>query len=388
MAVFYGSRFDETSGEEVTTGDLDGDRYPELVIGALTARSPDPAGEVQAGRAYILYGAKNLRGAAVDAADLRPESLPPGVHVSQVHGLERFQILGDTLASGDLNRDGFDDLAVGIPRANVDTAEGAGRVAVIFGRAERLPENHYPDLGPPEGSALMAYIRGANTNDMLSYSMEVRDYDDDGYDDVFTNAMGGDGKGNVFFDAGEAYVVSGFHLSGEKVSLASIDPPSGPTGAPVAVTLRGRGFTRAADTQVFVEGKEAANVKVIGESAATAELPPWDMPVPVKVELRNRHGAALLEGGFRYTGEAFFIRGDANDNGELDIGDAIYTLYYLYLGGPGGCSDRLDADDSGEVDMSDPLRTLYFLFIGGTPPPEPPYPEKGQDLTPDKLGCP
>ena len=37
------------------------------------------------------------------------------------------------LASGDFNRDGYDDLAIGTPTETVSTTAGAGVVNVIFG---------------------------------------------------------------------------------------------------------------------------------------------------------------------------------------------------------------------------------------------------------------
>ncbi|MBI4606255.1 MAG: hypothetical protein HY721_30180, partial [Planctomycetes bacterium] len=45
-----------------------------------------------------------------------------------------------------------------------------------------------------------------------------------------------------------------------------------------------------------------------------------------------------------------------------------------------------DADDSGTLEITDAIRLLLHLFAGGPAPPEP-YPEAGEDLTPDGLTC-
>src|SRR2546425_13266827 len=80
--------------------------------------------------------------------------------------------------------------------------------------------------------------------------------------------------------------------------------------------------------------------------------------------------SALLahEGGpiFSPEGEGgFFIRGDSDQNGEVDISDAIGTLAFLFLGGDlPYCLDALDANDDGSLDVTDVIATLAFLFLG------------------------
>jgi hypothetical protein len=83
----------------------------------------------------------------------------------------------------------------------------------------------------------------------------------------------------------------------------------------------------------------------------------------------------------------FFIRGDSNTDGSVDLADAVTTLGYLFLGNRAPtCIDAADANDDGMLDVSDSISTLLFLFRGGDAPP-PPYPDVGKDLTVDKLDC-
>jgi hypothetical protein len=83
-----------------------------------------------------------------------------------------------------------------------------------------------------------------------------------------------------------------------------------------------------------------------------------------------------------------FIRGDSNDDGKVDIVDAIKDLDFLFGGGdPPPCMDASDANDDGEVDITDAIAKLLWLF-GGGPPPKPPFPRCFIDPTPyDGLDC-
>ncbi len=85
--------------------------------------------------------------------------------------------------------------------------------------------------------------------------------------------------------------------------------------------------------------------------------------------------------------EPTFLRGDANFDLAVNISDAIFSLSYLFLGGPApSCDDAADADDSGKLALTDAVFTLSFLFRGGARPLPPPYPERGRDARADELG--
>ena len=86
-------------------------------------------------------------------------------------------------------------------------------------------------------------------------------------------------------------------------------------------------------------------------------------------------------------GGADFVRGDANDDGAIDITDGVFTLNWLFAGGSEpGCLSAADANDNGQVDLSDAVYTLGFLFMGGRAPADP-FPDCGEDPTADELGC-
>jgi hypothetical protein len=88
-------------------------------------------------------------------------------------------------------------------------------------------------------------------------------------------------------------------------------------------------------------------------------------------------------------GSTPFRRGDANGDGnDLDLGDAVYILQYLFANGSAPpCLDAADAnDDNKAIDVSDGVYVLQYLFAGGPLLP-PPFPDCGFDKTEDELGC-
>lgn len=80
-----------------------------------------------------------------------------------------------------------------------------------------------------------------------------------------------------------------------------------------------------------------------------------------------------------------FLRGNANGDGSVDIGDSIFTLGWLFLGTAEPlCLDAANVNDDGRVDLADAIVLLSYLFLGQAPP-RPPYPFCGLALP--KLGC-
>ncbi len=82
-----------------------------------------------------------------------------------------------------------------------------------------------------------------------------------------------------------------------------------------------------------------------------------------------------------------FRRGDVNADGHLDLSDPIYTLMFLFVGGPEPmCLDAADAEDSGGLNVGDAIYLLSCFFARGEPP-RPPFSGCGLDPTGDSLSC-
>jgi hypothetical protein len=154
-----GDRF----GAALAAGDFDGDGNDDLAIGAPDETLEGPTlGIDSAGVVHVLYGSGTLF--TGEGSDLFTQDL----EMEQPEAFDRF---GHTLASGDFDNDGWDDLAIGVPYEDSDTGIiNAGVVHIFFGSDHGLStaldqqwDLHYSTgLDPSEddqfGYALVALI--------------------------------------------------------------------------------------------------------------------------------------------------------------------------------------------------------------------------------------
>jgi hypothetical protein len=124
---------------------------------------------------------------------------------------------------------------------------------------------------------------------------------------------------------------------------------------------------------------------------------PWDLRVELRGLAPGQYDISVANEGGRLLAAArvtipattttLFVRARANGDDRVDLSDAVSVLTYLFLGGkPPPCLDAADVNDDGTVDISDPVRLLAYLFSGGPAPPSP-FPEPGEDPTPDSTVC-
>lgn len=74
-------------------------------------------------------------------------------------------------------------------------------------------------------------------------------------------------------------------------------------------------------------------------------------------------------GGWVYTTESEFTRGDANGDDVIDLGDVVYLLNYLFKSGPPPVPEEAgDANSDGTIDLGDVVYLLNYLFKEGPAP--------------------
>jgi hypothetical protein len=215
--------------------DFDGDGYADLAVGAP---GEDIGTKQDAGAVNVLYGSTaGLSGAgdqlwSQDATGVLGTS--EGGPVSSGKAGDAF---GTALASGDFDRDGFADLAIGVPLDRVGTATYVGAVNVLYGSArgltaagnQRWSQGNLAD-DPDQG-------------DGFGGSLGTADFDGDGFWDLAIGVPGedlgvGQAPGIVQILYGSA---DGLSAAGATVLTRAM------TGAPyLADTPHGFGYALAA----------------------------------------------------------------------------------------------------------------------------------------------
>jgi hypothetical protein len=158
---------------------------------------------------------------------------------------------------------------------------------------------------------------------------------------------------------------------GEPIWLARIDLEVDLEAAPGGVTLR------------FVDGLRPSSRGGLLEAEVVQRL--WlrrnGAGAPASVAVSTEELQVLTRPGVR------FLRGNANNDGNVDIADSTFMLNYLFVGGSRfACAKASDFNDDGRIDIADPIALLNFQFLGGQAP-RAPYPGCGIDPTQDRLGC-
>src|SRR4051812_40852299 len=121
----------DQSGMSLASGDVDGDRKPELVIG-VPFHGPD--GSLMAGSAYVFKGGA-MGGANISLAN-------PGAGAYRIDGAKTQDGAGWSVAtSGDLNGDGIGDVLLGAPGVDRPSVpqETIGAGYVVYG--SKTPAN-------------------------------------------------------------------------------------------------------------------------------------------------------------------------------------------------------------------------------------------------------
>jgi RTX calcium-binding nonapeptide repeat (4 copies)/FG-GAP repeat len=195
------------SGFSVSSaGDVNGDGFGDLIIGAPSAEST--AEEPDEGESYVVFGKSSWAGTPM--LDLATLDGTNGFRLIGVDGRDEVQ-LGDqsgfsVSSAGDVNGDGFADLIVGAPRAEVvDEDYNAGESYVVFGKASwaGAPALDLATLDGTNGFRLAGGGVFAGSGRSVSSAGDVNG---DGFDDLI---VGSPELGFDPYGSGTSYVVFG-----------------------------------------------------------------------------------------------------------------------------------------------------------------------------------
>jgi hypothetical protein len=149
-------------GEAMVAGDFNHDSFADLAVSA-------PGEDQNSGGVSVLYGS---------AGGLARTG---GRFFTQVGGaVEAGDSFGSALAAGDLNHDGFADLAAGAPGEAVGAVRAAGAVSVLYGSAGGLTSS---------GGRLFTQVGGAvELEDFFGRALAAGDFNQDGFADLAAGA--------------------------------------------------------------------------------------------------------------------------------------------------------------------------------------------------------
>jgi len=180
----------DQAGKAIALGDFDCDGYDDVALGAPYE---DWGSTTDAGAITVHYSGGGAPGSAGSDVLIQDGGVATSTEVGDNFGY--------SLAVGDFDDDGCDDLAVGSPEEDWGSTQATGVLVVLYGDDSGISTSGAQTFGPGFfGLSGKAYTR-------LGYKVAAGDFDADGYDDLAVSAPYAASGGQP--GAGEVYVLMG-----------------------------------------------------------------------------------------------------------------------------------------------------------------------------------
>jgi len=204
-------------GAAVACGDFNGDGRDDLAVGSPLATVD---GVEEAGTVSVLYSS-DVTGRLSGKGNQLWSQNSPGIFGSAAP-VE----FGSAVAAGDFNGDGFDDLAIGVPKEN--PVFESGIVQILYGSSKGLSATGNQVFSQSNGIV----GKGVENSERFGFSLVAADFGHDTssgcYDDLAISVPG-EGTVNVIYGSASGLTVSGNQLwdVGEGTSFVALSLAAG-----------------------------------------------------------------------------------------------------------------------------------------------------------------
>ncbi len=163
-------------GSSMATGDINNDGYDDLIFSAPNVDSGPGRNRTLTGEIYLIYGKPRSK-----FGDYLNFSYSEDV---VIYGESYELSLQDaSITTGDINNDGYDDIVIGAPTANLESNWETGLVYVIFGGSDL---NKTIDLAVTSEYDLS--IIGFKEDGRTGEAVATGDVNGDGFDDILVSS--------------------------------------------------------------------------------------------------------------------------------------------------------------------------------------------------------
>jgi hypothetical protein len=309
-----GAESNNALGSSAASGDFNGDGSDDLLLGA-------PFADSLTGKAYVIFGAPSLMGT---------RDLASAAFNLAILGADSGDLLGQSVASGDFNGDGIDDIAVGAPGADgtLNSRSGAGEAFVIYGSTT---------LAGVRDMALNEHnlrVIGVGAGDALGTSVAAGNFNADSRDDIALGApVAGGGTGEAYVIYGDAsWQVSDLAFGGHNLRVIGAGA-GGALGASLAagnfnadarddIALGAPGVNADTGEAYVIYGDANWGVSAIGLGEHNLKV--------IGAEAGDRLGQTLAAGNFNADARDDVVLGAREADGTLNNRPQAGEVYVIY----------------------------------------------------------